>query len=59
MQTIKLIFDTIKSFRFCRWAEILVIPVFVLVLLWLVEYKLIDGELGGTIVVVLLLVWGE
>lgn len=58
IEKIKSVFDTIKSFRFCRWVEILAIPVFVLVLLWLVEYKFIDGELGWTIVVVVLLVWG-
>lgn len=55
---IKLIFDTIKSFRFRRWGEILVIPVFVFVLLQLVEDKLLDRELGWKIVVVVLLVWG-
>lgn len=55
---IKSIFDTIKSFRFRRWGEILVIPVVVFVLLRLVEDELLDRELGWKIVVVVLLVWG-
>ena len=53
---IKLIFDIIKSFRFRRGGEILVIPVFVLVLWW--YYKLIDREIGWKIGVVVLLGWG-
>ena len=46
---IKSIFDTIKSFRFRRWGEILVIPVVVFVLMRLVEDELLNRELGWKI----------
>lgn len=55
------IIDKIKVFICRRWEKllaILVIPIFVFCIIFLVKYKLLDGEIGGIIGVLVLLLWG-